>query len=63
MRLVVETSWSEVVKGSKKSVLTVDQPIPVLSNCFQPLCNLNDSDHEGSQLMHEQKSEKYDLKN
>ena len=55
-----ETSWSEVVKGSKKFALTVGQPIPVLSNHFQPLCNLNESDHEGSWLMHEQKIEKYD---
>jgi hypothetical protein len=55
-----ETSWSQVVTGSKKSVPTVGQPIPVLSNRFQPLSNLNGSDHEGSQLMHEQKSEKYD---
>jgi hypothetical protein len=53
-----ETSWSEVVKGSKKFAQTVGQPIPVLSNRFQPLCNLSESDHEGSWLMHEQKSKK-----
>jgi hypothetical protein len=40
-----ETSWSDV-KGSKKSVLTVGQLIPVLSNRFQPLCNLSESDNE-----------------
>ena len=55
-----ETSWSDDVKGSKKSVLTVGLPIPVLSNRFQPLCNLSESDNEGSRLMHEQKREKYD---
>jgi hypothetical protein len=53
-----ETSWSEVVKSSKKLVLTVGQPIPVLHNRFQPLCNLNCNDHEGCRVMHEQKGEK-----
>lgn len=50
----IEKTWPEVVKGSKK-VLAIGQPIPVLSNRFQPLCNLSDNRHEGSWLKHKQK--------
>jgi hypothetical protein len=49
-----KASWTEVIKGSKKPVITACQLILVVNNRYQPLNILTECDAERRLLTHEE---------